>query len=300
MRGSLFPPAKTYTVSCVDLCLKQLTLSFAQASSSSSVSASKPSFAVPSGSGASHSTDPSLPSMPASASSAVPSGPESVDSIPELLLSANQSSMPMRFCVMGGGGDPFDGDEDDGVASAKGEGRWEHAEWLTELYNSKREMIRAANGSVIFLLGSATVDGCQQTESTLKKCVLRRDDFIDRPRRAYDLNNSVFLIGVSYRRNNKKCNKKYWSWSPEVLNQLSSMLRSMFPFYLSHRCATTSIVWNNMRAVLQRGFGSKQYAHVLVTAHRAAHDRLELDYRLTIESRSQLPACYSRRLRRLR
>ncbi|KDE08188.1 hypothetical protein MVLG_01667 [Microbotryum lychnidis-dioicae p1A1 Lamole] len=41
-----------------------------------------------------------------------------------------------------------------------------------------------------------------------------------------------------------------------------------------------------MRAVLQRGFGSKQYAHVLVTAYRAARDWLELDYRSAIESRN--------------
>ncbi|SGZ26390.1 BQ5605_C024g09904 [Microbotryum silenes-dioicae] len=129
-------------------------------------------------------------------------------------------------------------------------------------------------------------DSFQQTESTLKKGVLRRDGFINRPRRACDLNKSVFLIGVSYRCNNKKFNKKYRSWSPEVLNQVSSSLGLMFPFHLSHRCATTSVVWNSMRANLQRGFGSKQYAHVLVTAHRAARDWLELDYRSAIESRN--------------
>ncbi|KDE08189.1 hypothetical protein MVLG_01668 [Microbotryum lychnidis-dioicae p1A1 Lamole] len=104
----LFPPAKTYT--------KQTTFSFAQAPSSSSSSASNPSFAVPSGSCASHSTNPSLPSMPESASSAVPSGPEST--IGEPLIDADE------IYVMEG--DPFDGDEDDGVVSAKGEGRWEH------------------------------------------------------------------------------------------------------------------------------------------------------------------------------
>ncbi|SCZ92304.1 BZ3500_MvSof-1268-A1-R1_Chr5-2g07773 [Microbotryum saponariae] len=87
----LFPPAKTYTVSFVDQCLvrgphKVLRISmainsrnrqlsaFAQASSLSSSSASNPSFAVPSGSGAPHSTDPNLPSMPVSANSAVPPG----------------------------------------------------------------------------------------------------------------------------------------------------------------------------------------------------------------------------------
>ncbi|SGZ24114.1 BQ5605_C023g09706 [Microbotryum silenes-dioicae] len=85
-------------------------------------------------------------------------------------------------------------------------------------------------------------DSYQQTESTLKKGVLRQDGFIDRPRRACDLNKSVLLIRVSYRCNNKK------------FKQEVSVLVAQ--------------------------------AHVLVTAHRAARDWLELDYRSAIESRN--------------
>ncbi|SCZ96513.1 BZ3500_MvSof-1268-A1-R1_Chr8-2g10252 [Microbotryum saponariae] len=168
------------------------------------------------------------------------------DSAPSAIDQLGKNPLGIRTCTEtssgskatrgggdGGGGDPFDGDEDDGVASAQSEGRWEHPKWLTELYNSKREMIKAANGSGAnrstnccmvgfrpkLVLAGLKCHNCQQTESTLKKGVLRRDGFIDRPRRACDLNNSVFLIGVLYRCNNKKCNKKCRSWSPEVLNQ---------------------------------------------------------------------------------
>ncbi|SGZ05146.1 BQ5605_C032g11110 [Microbotryum silenes-dioicae] len=256
--------------------------------------------------------------------------------------------MMMRFCAMGEGGDPFDGDEeDDGGGSTKAQGRWEHPAWLADLYNSRRETIKHANGSganrsskpfhqmlhgwlptktiwsrfydtrcarqnlkifdppffywdPLMLLGQPedqpagsglVCDKCQQTESTLKKGVLRRDGFLGRPRRACDLNNSVFLIGVSYRCNNKQCNKRYRSWSPEVLDQLSPSLHSMFSFHLSHRCAITSVAWNLMRGVFQFGLGSKQFANLLVTAHRAAHDRLEVDYRSAILAReADLPS----------
>ncbi|SGY54012.1 BQ5605_C006g03829 [Microbotryum silenes-dioicae] len=207
-----FPPAKVYTT--------QTTLNFAPATTSPQTPFPDGSSAIPSASDASVSTTPTSRSIPTSVGLALPDDSDSFDSDPRSNMS----------------GDPFDGDkEDDGGGSTKTQGRWEHPAWLTDLYSSRWETIKHANGSGAnrsskpfhqmlhgwlptktiwsqpedLPAGSGLVcDKCQQTESTLKKGVLRRDSFLGRPRRACDLNNSVFLIGVSYRCNNKQCNKR--------------------------------------------------------------------------------------------
>ncbi|SCZ96514.1 BZ3500_MvSof-1268-A1-R1_Chr8-2g10253 [Microbotryum saponariae] len=126
------------------------------------------------------------------------------DSAPSAIDQLGKNPLGIRTCTEtssgskatrgggdGGGGDPFDGDEDDGVASAQSEGRWEHPKWLTELYNSKREMIKAANGS-----GANRSTNCCMVGFRPKLCVWARFYDTRRSRNKIQIFDPSFFIEI--------------------------------------------------------------------------------------------------------
>ncbi|GAA5917136.1 hypothetical protein JCM5296_006594 [Sporobolomyces johnsonii] len=103
---------------------------------------------------------------------------------------------------------------------------------------------------------------------------LSRHGFCDRPRRACDLDETVYLFGQRYQCSRSGgCGKSFMAWDAMLLRQLPTTLRASFPFVLSHRGGCTEAVFRQLRISMSHSIGPKSFSSILHRQHLTYDER---------------------------
>ncbi|KAK4698809.1 hypothetical protein P7C70_g7460, partial [Phenoliferia sp. Uapishka_3] len=114
------------------------------------------------------------------------------------------------------------------------------------------------------------------------ECYLSRNGYPSRPRRAVDLEETWYIIGMRYQCSKRKesgCGRGYMSYDSRLLSQLPQRIQNSFHFRLSWRSAITQRAFNTFRATLSRGLGTTQFSDIMAELHLLRHDRKHIAYR---------------------